>query len=197
VDPRSDIRKVDVDAWRRYREWFYDPQMHGVDWEALRARYEPMLADCVSRRDLGYEIRELFSELNGGHAYYRGADEEGEVAPTVAVGLLGCDFALEEGAYRITRILTGAPWDVDARGPLGQPGVDVEEGDWLLAVDGVPLDLSGPIISWSWRQRQCPCGYFVVAGDALGAAGALGATGGGLMTVAAIPGCRGETPIAT
>jgi tricorn protease len=140
VDPRDEWRNVYADAWRRYREWFYDPQMHGVDWGAVRARYEPMLADCVSRRDLGYVIRELISELNVGHAYYRGADEEGELEPTVPVGLLGCDFALEQGSYRITRILSGAPWDADARGPLGEPGVDVEEGDWLLAVDGVPLD---------------------------------------------------------
>jgi tricorn protease len=140
VDPRSEWRQVYADAWRRYRDWFYDPGMHGVDWPAMSARYEPMLADCVSRRDVGYVIRELISELNVGHAYYRSSDEEGEATPAVAVGLLGCDFALEDGAYRIKAIHAGAAWDVDARGPLGEPGVRVEPGDWLLAVDGVPLD---------------------------------------------------------
>jgi len=87
---------------------------------------------------VAYLVREMISELNVGHAYYSPGEAEEE--PQVSVGLLGCDFELAEGAYRIARIHEGGPWDADARGPLSQPGVDVKPGDFLLAVDGVPLD---------------------------------------------------------
>ncbi|MEW6747464.1 MAG: PDZ domain-containing protein [Planctomycetota bacterium] len=105
---------------------------------ATRERYASMLEDCVTREDVSYVIREMISELNVGHAYYSGGDVENE--PSVSVGLLGVDFALEEGAYRIARICGGAAWDVDARNPLEEAGLGVHEGDYLLAVNGVPLD---------------------------------------------------------
>jgi tricorn protease len=114
--------------------------MHGVDWAAMRERYSRMLDDCASRNDVGYVIRELIAELNVGHAYYNPSEVEGDLNPAVPVGLLGCDFALEQGAYRIANIYEGGPWDIDARGPLSQPGVDAKAGDFLLAVDGVPMD---------------------------------------------------------
>ncbi|HZL99604.1 MAG TPA: PDZ domain-containing protein, partial [Planctomycetota bacterium] len=140
VDPRAEWREMYADAWRRFRDWFYDPHMHGVDWPAMRERYAAMLDDCASRNDLGYVIRELISELNVGHAYYQPSELEGDLNPAVPVGLLGCEFELEQGAYRIKAIYEGGPWDADARGPLSQPGVDAKAGDFLLAVDGVPLD---------------------------------------------------------
>src|SRR5690606_30628436 len=77
--------------------------------------------------------------MNVGHAYYR-EGRDVERAETRNVGLLGADFTLENGAYRIERIIRGAEWDTDARGPLEQPGLDVKEGDYLLAVNGVPVD---------------------------------------------------------
>jgi tricorn protease len=80
----------------------------------------------------------MLGELNVGHAYYSGGDVEQE--PSVSVGMLGVDFELSNGAYKITRIYRGAPWDADARGPLGLPGVKVREGDYLLAVNGTPVD---------------------------------------------------------
>jgi tricorn protease len=138
VDPRHEWHEILVDAWRRYRDFFYDPNMHGVNWEAVRERYEGLLPDCVSREDVAYLIREMISELNVGHAYYNPGESEPQ--PQVSVGLLGCDYELADGAYRIARIFEGAPWDSDARGPLSQPGVNVKAGDWLLAVNGVPLD---------------------------------------------------------
>jgi tricorn protease len=111
--------------------------MHGVDWEGVRRQYEAMLPDCASRQDVGFLIGEMIGELNVGHAYYW---DQGESAPSVSVGMLGCDFALENGAYRISNIVEADPWDVDGRGPLSQPGTDVKEGDYLLAVNGVPVD---------------------------------------------------------
>ncbi len=83
----------------------------------------------------------MIGELNVGHAnYYAGRPWRSGSGPVV--GLLGVDWALEDGAYRMAKIHRGAPWDVDARGPLGRPGLDVKEGDYLLAVNGVPLDVA-------------------------------------------------------
>lgn len=157
VDPRREWRQMFVDAWRMERDWFYDPNMHGVDWEAMRERYLPMVEHCASREDLDYVLGHLVAELNVGHAYVMGGGD-GDRAARRSVGLLGCDFALEEGAYRITRIYGGADWDVDARGPLAVPGVDVREGDWLLAVDGMPLD---PALD-PWAPFQSKAGRTVV-----------------------------------
>ncbi len=141
IDPRKEWRQIFTDAWRIQRDFFYDPNMHGLDWNATKERYAKMIDDCVSRRDVAFVIGEMISELNVGHAYVRGLGDV-ENAPSVSVGMLGADFALDQGAYKITKIYEGAPWDVDARGPLSKPNVDVNEGDFLLAVNGVPLDAS-------------------------------------------------------
>jgi len=138
INPREEWEQIFHDAWRLQRIYFYDPNMHGLDWEAVRDHYEKMLADCVDREDVGYVIGEMIAEINVGHAYYGGGDTEDQ--PSESVGMLGIDFELADGAYRIAKIHEGGPWDSDARGPLSQPGVDVNEGDYLLAVNGVELD---------------------------------------------------------
>ncbi|MCI0342420.1 MAG: PDZ domain-containing protein [Planctomycetales bacterium] len=138
VEPREEWRQLLTEAWRLQRDFFYEPGLHGLDWPAMKKRHLAMLEDCVTRQDVGFVISEMISELNVGHAYYSGGDVGEE--PSVPVGVLGCDFVLANGAYRIARIHEGAPWDVDARGPLSQPGVKVKEGDFLLAVNGVPVD---------------------------------------------------------
>ena len=138
IDPRVEWRQLFMDAWRIERDFFYDPNMQGVDWEAVRDKYSKMLDDCASREDVGYVIGEMIGELNIGHAYYFGKSTD--KAPNVPVGMLGCDFELHNGAYRISRILEGASWDEDSRGPLSQPGVGVKVGDYILAVNGVPID---------------------------------------------------------
>jgi tricorn protease len=144
VQPREEWNQIFTDSWRIFRDYFYDPNMHGVDWAGMRDRYGKMIADCSSRDDVSFVITEMISELNVGHAYYNGGDIPS--GPSVTVGMLGCDFELAPAngdapaAYRITRIYQGAPWDADARGPLSQPGCTIKEGDYLLAVNGVPLD---------------------------------------------------------
>ncbi len=140
IDPRAEWKQVFTDAWRIQRDYFYEPTLHGVDWPKIRTQYEQMLADAASREDLSYIIAEMISELNVGHAYYQGGDTE--TTPSVNVGLLGCDFVLENGAYRISKIYRGAPWDSDAVGPLSEPGVEAREGHYLLAVNGVDVDTS-------------------------------------------------------
>ena len=138
IDPAAEWRQIFNDAWRIERDFFYDPGMHGLDWKAMRERYGKMLGDAVTRWDLNYVLGEMLGELNVSHAYRGGGDVE--EAWVRGVGYLGCDFTLEQGAYRIARILEAAPWDA-ARSPLRQPGVSVAEGDWLLAVNGRALDV--------------------------------------------------------
>ncbi len=138
VDPRAEWRQMFLEAWRLQRDFFYDPGMHGVDWNEIRTRYGAMLEEGASRLDLSYVLREMIAELNVGHAYY--GERAAPGAPKIAVGMPGADFELANGAYRLARIFRGAPWDTDARGPLGAPGLDVAEGDYLLAVNGAPVD---------------------------------------------------------
>ncbi len=140
VDPVAEWRQIFNDAWRFERDFFYDPNMHGVDWPEMRERYGKLLDDVVTRWDLNYVIGELIAELSSSHSYRGGGDVEKGLER--GVGLLGVDFTLEQGAYRIARILDGAPWDSEARSPLNEPGLKVTTGDWLLAVNGVPLDVS-------------------------------------------------------
>jgi tricorn protease len=140
IEPRVEWMATLHDAWRIMRDFFYDPGMHGVDWEGVKRQYEPMVEDCASRGDLSFVIGEMIAELNVGHAYYMGMGGGSDKPPSVSVGMLGCDFELDDGAYRISRIYQGGPWDSDARGPLSQPGIDVSEGDYILEVNGVPVD---------------------------------------------------------
>ncbi|BDU68459.1 tricorn protease [Geothrix oryzae] len=139
VDPQAEWQQIYNDAWRLERDMFYDPGMHGVDWKAMRTRYGKLLKDCVTREDVNFVIGELIGELNASHAYRGGGDQE--MPARLGVGLLGADFALENGAFRIKTILRGAAWDAQARAPLAQPGLKVKEGDYLLAVNRIPLDV--------------------------------------------------------
>ncbi len=134
IDPREEWKQLFADAWRIERDFFYDPNMHGTDWYEVRKQYEAMLADCVSREDVGFVIGEMISELNVGHAYYRPGGGEDE--PSSKVGVLGCEFDFD-GAWKFSRMFEGAAWDTDARNPLRQAGV--KQGEYLLAVNGVPV----------------------------------------------------------
>lgn len=139
IDPREEWMQIYNDVWRTFRDYFYVENMHGVDWDAVRVQYAAMLPDVMSRADLNHVIGEMIAELNVGHAYRGGGDME-PGGDTVLVGLLAADFELADGAYRFKVIHTGGPWDSDARGPLSMPGVDVQEGDFLLEVNGIAVD---------------------------------------------------------
>ncbi len=138
IDPMDEWHQMFRDAWRFYRDIFYASNMHGVDWDGVATQYGAMIKDCASRADVAFVISEMIAELNVGHTYYFGGDLE--ETPSVSVGMLGCNFELDAGAYRISEILTGGAADADARGVLGMPGAGVKEGDYLLAVNGVPVD---------------------------------------------------------
>ncbi|MCC6409432.1 MAG: PD40 domain-containing protein [Planctomycetes bacterium] len=140
IDPRREWRQIVTEAGRLMRDFFYVPEMHYVDWNAVVARYVRALDDCTTRADVDFLLRELVAELNVGHAYVAspGSLEAGRRPPTV--GLLGCDWKLERGAYRIARLVGGDASDLDARSPLAIPGIDAKAGDFLLAVNDVPVD---------------------------------------------------------
>jgi tricorn protease len=142
IDPREEWNQVLVDSWRLFRDFFYDAGMHGLDWPAVRTRYVGALKDATSRADVHFLISEMMSELNVGHAYNRGLPADGlEATPEgPAAGLLGCDWIVDQGAFKIGHILRGGPYDSDARSPLSRHGADVNEGDYLLAVNGIPVD---------------------------------------------------------
>ncbi len=138
LDPRAEWRQLYRDAWRFQRDYFYDPGMHGLDWPAMYERYAPLLEDAVTRGDVNWVIGELIAELSASHTYRGGGDME--QPEQRGVGLLGCDFELADGHYRIADIIDLPPWESSVRSPLRSPGVDVDEGDYLLAVNGAPLD---------------------------------------------------------
>jgi tricorn protease len=140
IVPREEWKQIFNDAWRFERDFFYDPNMHGVDWNALRQQYGALINYAVTRWDVNYIIGELISELSSSHTYRGGGDTE--TPEQRAVGYLGIDWELANSAYRIKTIITGAPWDTEVKSPLDQPGVNVKEGDYILAVNGVPMDIS-------------------------------------------------------
>ena len=145
IDPRDEWRQLLTDAWRIQRDWFYDPGLHGVDWDGVLEAYLPLVDHAVTREDVSFLIGEMIAELNVGHAYYWGGD--GESQPSMNVGMLAVDWAAAPGegdtpdGWRIDRVLGGGAWDLDARSPVQEPGIELDEGDVVVAVNGMPVDL--------------------------------------------------------
>ena len=137
IHPREEWRQMYLDAWRIMRDWFYDPAMHGLDWAAMRDRYGALLPYLGCRDDLDFLLEELGSELSAGHVYVSRGDEP-EVT-RVEGGLLGAEIEADpSGVFRVAHIFPGENWHDSARSPLTEPGVRVEEGEYILAVDGQP-----------------------------------------------------------
>ncbi len=137
VEPKEEWKQIFTEAWRLQRDFFYDKNMHGVDWPAMKAYYGGLLKDAVTRWDVNFVIGEMIAELNASHSYRGGGDNPDE--PSTNVGYLGVDWELSNGFYKIKRIVNGAPWDAEARSPLALSGVNVKPGDYILAVNGVRL----------------------------------------------------------
>ena len=136
LDKRAEWRQIFNECWRQMRDFFHVPNMHGVDWQAMRARYEPLVAYVNHRADLTYIIGEMIGELNAGHTYVGGGEcPKPERIPT---GLLGAELTrdAQTGYYKITKILRGENWVKSTRSPLTEIGVDAKEGDFILAIDG-------------------------------------------------------------
>lgn len=137
TDPRAEWAQIYKEAWRYERDFYYDPNMRGLDWNAIGERYGKLLPSVAHRDDLTYLLGELVGELNTSHAYVQGA--ENPVVRQVNVGLLGVDVEAAGGYYRIQKIYMGENWNEARRSPLTDPGVKVKAGDYILAVNGTPL----------------------------------------------------------
>lgn len=139
IDPVKEWHQIFWEVWRRYRDFFYVPTMHGYDWKALGTRYAALLPAVAHRSDLNYVIGEMIAELSIGHAYIGRGDYPIPDRPKVA--LPGARFELDAtaGRYRIAKIFTGENDEPEYRCPLTQIGVDARVGDYVLAIDGHDL----------------------------------------------------------
>ena len=138
VDPQKEWAQMYHDAWRIERAYFYNPTFDGLDVDAAEREFAHYLPGVASRDGLSFLFREMLSYLSVGHMFIRG----GYVPrmDQVRVGLLGADFEVDHGRYRITRIFTGGKWNPQIYAPLAQPGLKVKAGDYLLAVNGDPIE---------------------------------------------------------
>jgi tricorn protease len=135
VDNQAEWTQIYNEAWRQMRDFFYVKNMHGADWEKMREKYAVMLPFVKTKDDLNYLIGELIGELNAGHAYINGGDKD--IPERIPMGLLGAKLERDNsGYYKIKTLLKGENWRKDVRSPLTEVGMNVEEGDFIIAVNG-------------------------------------------------------------
>ncbi|MDD5562656.1 MAG: PDZ domain-containing protein [Thermoanaerobaculaceae bacterium] len=146
VDPKAEWAQMYREVWRIERDFFYDPHFHGLDLVAAETAYAPYLAGIASRDDLTALFAEMTGNLTVGHMFVRGGAEP--KSDKVSVGLLGADYTVENGRYRIARVFSGENWNPDLQAPLTQPGVDVKAGEYLLAVNGRDVTTADNVYSF-------------------------------------------------
>ena len=154
LDPKEEFKQIFYEGWRNQRDYLYVKNMHGANWSAMKEMYGQLLPAVNHRADLNYLIDMMGSEISIGHSYVRGGDIPG--MPATPGGLLGADFAIENGRYKITRIYDTENWNPELKAPLSTPGVEVSVGDYILAVDGVELKGSGQHLSPARRNGESP-----------------------------------------
>lgn len=140
VIPREEWRQMFVDAWRLERDYFYDPAMHGVDWNAALARYLPLVERVTSRAELSDLVAQMVSELSALHIFVSGGDFR-PGTDSVFPASLGARFARDaaSGGYRVVHIYAADPDLPGSLSPLARPGVEVRVGDVVTMINGVPL----------------------------------------------------------
>ncbi|MEQ8525242.1 PDZ domain-containing protein [Gracilimonas sp.] len=140
VDPQEEFVQIFRDGWRFMRDFLYVDNMHGAPWNDVYDWYAPWVEQAKHRSDLNYVLDIMSGEVAVGHSYVAGGDYPD--LEEVQAGLLGADISLQNGAYRIDKIYTGESWNPDLRAPLSGPGIDVNEGDYVLAVNGKEISSS-------------------------------------------------------
>ena len=143
LEPAAEFKQIFNEGWRNQRDYLYVPNLHGTDWAKDREMYGAMLHYVRHRADLNYLLDMMGAEIAIGHSYVRGGDMP-EV-PQVQGGLLGADFAIENGRYKVTRIYDNENWNPELRSPLAVPGANVSVGDYILAIDGIELNAADNI----------------------------------------------------
>jgi tricorn protease len=146
VEPVAEWKEMYHEAFRLERDFFYDPGFHGLDLAATERKYAAYLPGVASRADLNYIFEEAMGELTVGHLFVRGGD--GPEVKRIPVGLLGADYEIENGRYRFSRIYDGENWNPQLHAPLTQPGVNVAEGEYLLAVNGREVRFTDNVYSF-------------------------------------------------
>jgi tricorn protease len=135
VDKDLEWKQIFDEAWRQMRDFFYVENMHGVDWPAMKMKYGQMLPYVNNRNDLNYLIGEMIAELNVGHAYVSGGDKPSP--ERIKTGLLGAKISKDaSGYFKVDKILKGQNWNSSLRSPLTEVGVNMKEGDFIMAIDG-------------------------------------------------------------
>ncbi|MEO7217369.1 MAG: PDZ domain-containing protein [Gemmatimonadaceae bacterium] len=137
VDPKAEFKQIFNEGWRNQRDYVYLKNLQGTDWPKMKQMYGQLLPYVMHRADLNYLLDMMGSEIAIGHSFVRGGDMP--AVPRSMVGLLGADFTIDNGYYRISKIYGTDSWNPDLRAPLTAPGVDVHAGDYILAVNGTPL----------------------------------------------------------
>jgi tricorn protease len=137
IDPKAEYQQIFKEGWRYMRDFLYVENVHGAPWDDVWRWYSPWIEHVRHRSDLNYALDILSGEVSVGHSYVRGGDMPD--IERVGVGLLGADYSIENGYYRIKKIYSGESWNPDLQGPLAIPGLDISEGDYILAVNGKTL----------------------------------------------------------
>lgn len=137
IEPRKEWNQIFNDTWRIERDYFYDGNMHGTDWAAIKIKYSKLLDLAVTREDVDFIIGEMMGELNASHTYHSGGDFE--KVKTAQTGYLGINWEADGKHYKLKKIIRGASWDAETSSPLDRPGVNIKEGDYILAVNGIPI----------------------------------------------------------
>jgi tricorn protease len=137
VDPRAEWKQMYHEAWRLQRDFLYDPHYHGLDIAAAEKKYASYLDGLCHRADLNYVFNEMLGQLVLGHTYVGGG--EAPETPKVKGGLLGADLVVKEGRFQVAKVYSGENWNPQLRAPLTQPGVNVQAGEFILAVNGREL----------------------------------------------------------
>ena len=137
LDPKEEFKQIFNEGWRNQRDYLYVPNMHGTDWAKDKEMYGAMLPYVMHRADLNYLLDMMGAEISIGHSYVRGGDMPD--VPASQGGLLGADFAIDSGRYKVTRIYDNESWNPDLRSPLAVPGANVGVGDYILAINGIEL----------------------------------------------------------
>lgn len=137
IDYTQEWPQIFDEVWRAFRDGFYLENMHGIDWKAIKEKYAVLLPYAKTRLDLNYIIGEMIGELACGHAYVNPG--EMKTPERIPMGLLGAELSRDSksGFYRIDKILPGAVYSKSLRSPLAEPGVEVKEGDYITAIDGI------------------------------------------------------------
>jgi tricorn protease len=137
LEPKEEFKQIFNEGWRNQRDYLYVTNLHGTDWPKMKELYGQFLPYVNHRADLNYLLDMMGAEIAIGHSYVRGGDMPG--VPQSPGGLLGADFVIDGGRYKITKIYDNESWNPDLRAPLAAPGVDVSVGDYILAINGVEL----------------------------------------------------------